>query len=147
MEMALPKGIHTLDAMAAKNWTRPENVFCSDNLGDKVITCMMDPHLCSPGTDHVPILMTLELPMEWAASTPSYNFRVVEWDKFHKELARRLLEMPEPGTLDTASDYETMVSSLTHIFQEMIGAAALLHCQSLNPHCTLRDGGTRNWII
>ena len=125
MEMALPKGIPTLEAMATKNWTRPDNVFCSDNLGDKVITCMTDPRLCGPGTDHVLILTTLELPVEQVDSTPSYNFQAVEWDKFHEELARRLLEMPEPGTLDTTSDYETAVSSLTRILQETIGAAVL----------------------
>ena len=29
MEMVLPKGIPTLEAMVMKNWTRPDNVFCS----------------------------------------------------------------------------------------------------------------------
>ena len=123
MEMALPKGIPTLEAMATKNWTRLDNVFCSDNLGDKVITCTTDPCLRGPGTDHVLILMTLELPVERVDSTPSYNFWAVEWDKFREELARRLLEMPEPVTLDTVSGYENMVSSLTRILQETIGAA------------------------
>ena len=43
MAMALPKGIPTLEAMATKNWTRLDNVFCSSNLEDKVIYCTMDP--------------------------------------------------------------------------------------------------------
>ena len=71
----------------------------------------------------MPILMTLELLVEWVDNTPSYNFQVVEWDKFREELARRLLEMPEPGTLDTVSNYENMVSSLTCILQETISVA------------------------
>ena len=78
MEMALPKGIPILEAMTMKNWMRLDNVFCSNTLGDKVITCTTDPHLRGPGTDHVPILTTLELPVEWVASTPSYNFQAVE---------------------------------------------------------------------
>ena len=43
MEMLLPKDIPTLEVMATKNWTRPDNVFSSDNLGDKVIYCTTDP--------------------------------------------------------------------------------------------------------
>ena len=32
MKMALPKGIPTLEAMNTKNYTRPDNVFCSSAL-------------------------------------------------------------------------------------------------------------------
>ena len=61
MEMLLQKDIPTLEVMVTKNWTRPDNVFGSDNLGDKVIYCTTDPWLRGPGTDHVSILTVLEL--------------------------------------------------------------------------------------
>ena len=34
MYMALLKGIPTLELMATKNWTRPDNIFCSGSLVD-----------------------------------------------------------------------------------------------------------------
>ena len=74
MEMMLPKGIPTLEALATKNWTCPDNVFCSANLGDKVVYCTTDPRLRGPGTDHVPILTVLELPVEQVISDPAHNF-------------------------------------------------------------------------
>ena len=62
MLMALPKDIPTLESLSTKNWTRPDNVFCSSNLDDKIVYCTTDPRLRGPGTDHVPILTALELP-------------------------------------------------------------------------------------
>ena len=55
MYMALPKGIPTLESMVTKNWTRPDNAFCSGNLIDKLVYCTTDLRLCRPSTDHVPI--------------------------------------------------------------------------------------------
>ena len=64
MEMSLPKDIPMLEAMATKNWTQPNNVFSSTRLGDKIIYCMTDPRLRGLGTDHMPILTVLKLPVE-----------------------------------------------------------------------------------
>jgi hypothetical protein len=62
MVMALPKDIPTLEAMFTKNWAQPDNLFCSTNTEEMVTICDTDPRLRGPGTDHVPILTTLELP-------------------------------------------------------------------------------------
>ena len=64
MVMALPKDIPTLEAMATKNWTWPDNVFCSANMEPLLVSCMTHPHLRGPGTDHVPILTMLEFPVK-----------------------------------------------------------------------------------
>ena len=122
MEMALPKGIPTLEAMASKNWTRLDNVFCSDNLGEKVMRCTTDPRLRGPGTDHVPILTTLELSIDRVESVPSYNFWAVEWDKFRTELGIRLGALSEPVQLHSEGEYESAVSGLTRVLQETIQA-------------------------
>ena len=53
MVMALPKNIPTLESMSMKNWTRPDNVFCSANMEAMLVSCMTDPQLRGPGTDHV----------------------------------------------------------------------------------------------
>ena len=75
MEMTLPGDMPTLQAMATKNWMQPDNVFSSSNLADKVVYCTTEPHLQGPGTDHVPIMTIIELPIEQVQAAPSYNFR------------------------------------------------------------------------
>ena len=74
MYMALPKDMPTLESMSTKNWTQPDNVFCSTGLADSVVCCTMDPGLRGPGTDHVPILTALEFPVEQVISVLGYNF-------------------------------------------------------------------------
>ena len=63
MVMALLKDIPTLESMSTKNWTFPDNIFCSANLEEKIVYCTTDPRLRGPSTDHVPILTALELPV------------------------------------------------------------------------------------
>jgi hypothetical protein len=63
MLMILPKDIPTLEAKAMKNWMRPDNVFCSTNTEELVVTRDTGPQLRGPGTDHIPILIMLELPV------------------------------------------------------------------------------------
>ena len=74
MYMALPKDMPTLESMSTKNWTRPDNVFCSTGLVDSVVCCTMDPGLRGPRTDHVPILMAPEFLVEQVISVLGYNF-------------------------------------------------------------------------
>ena len=61
MIMLLPKNIPTLQSMATKNWTRVDNVFATQGTEHLVVACDTDPRLWGPGTDHVPILTTLDL--------------------------------------------------------------------------------------
>jgi len=89
---------------------------------NKVVYCTTDPRLRGPGTDHVPILTVLELPAKRADRTPRYNFRVVEWEDFKKELATRMEELPEPGPIRSEEEYEAAVSGLTRVLQETIHA-------------------------
>lgn len=74
MYLALLKDIPTLESMSTRNWTQPDNIFCSTSLSDSVMSCMMDPQLRGPGMDHVPILMALEFPVEWVSDELGYNF-------------------------------------------------------------------------
>ena len=66
---------------------------------DKVVYCTTDPHLQRPGTNHVPILMVLELPVEQEQKSLTRNFREVDWDEFRKELGARLDELQEEGPI------------------------------------------------
>jgi endonuclease/exonuclease/phosphatase family metal-dependent hydrolase len=54
--MPLPKNIPTLQALNTKNWTRVDNVFCSDHIAEYFIKCNTCPNKRGPSTDHVPIV-------------------------------------------------------------------------------------------
>ena len=43
MAVALPKNIPTLQAFTTKNWTCPDNVFCTENTANSLIHCYTDP--------------------------------------------------------------------------------------------------------
>lgn len=69
MTMALPKDIPTLEALNTKNYTRPDNVFCSAELTGSFVSCNTNPSACPPRTDHLPIISVLDT--ELPASTPT----------------------------------------------------------------------------
>ena len=72
MQMALPSGIPTLE-MVLSNWTRPDNVWCSNNLLNPIISCNINPSICPLRADHLPIVTSLDLLMSRATSFPSHN--------------------------------------------------------------------------
>jgi hypothetical protein len=61
MEMALPKGIPTLEQSSTKNWTRPDNVFASDTIINRFIKCDVDPYRRPPLADHLPIISEIDI--------------------------------------------------------------------------------------
>ena len=74
MVMVLPRDIPTLEAMTMKNWTQPDNVFCTEHSEPLIISCTTDPHLRGPGTYHVIILTILEFPVDSVPASPTHNF-------------------------------------------------------------------------
>lgn len=61
MQMVLPQGINTLEHTTSKNWTRPDNVWIDSKLIDKVAMCDVLPAKRPNCTDHLPILLTLDI--------------------------------------------------------------------------------------
>ena len=120
MVMLLPKDIPTLESMATKNWTRPDNVFGSANLEDKVTFCTTDPQLRGPGTDHVPILTVLELPANRTTTPPSYNFCLTNWGAFRDELQARLVDIPHPTPLSSTDALQNAVHNLMGVLQDVV---------------------------
>ena len=58
--MALPSGIPTLET-ALGNWTRPDNVWRSNNPSNPIISCNTKPSIRPPRADHLPIVTSLDL--------------------------------------------------------------------------------------
>lgn len=66
----LPQGTPTLQSTSTGNWTRPDNALGTEHLLNFVVSCEMAPELRGPKTDHVPILLTLELEPLHASEEP-----------------------------------------------------------------------------
>ena len=120
MHMALLKGIPTLESMVTKNWTHPDNVFCSGNLVNKIVFCTTDLRLQGPSTDHVSIQTALEFSVAQVPDKLGYNFWAVNWETFLKELEGRLMAIPGPESIGSKVGFDEAVSGLTEALQGAI---------------------------
>jgi hypothetical protein len=123
MAMALPKRIPTLQSMSTKNWTRVDNVFCTDNMVGSIVRCDTEPRMRGPGTDHVPILTILDVEVKAEPPAPYRNFRTVDWGHFKEELAEQLERLPDARELHTIDEFNNAVNALTVAIQDAIEAA------------------------
>ena len=120
MYMALPKGIPTVESMVTKNWTHPDNVFCSGNLRDKLVYCTTDPRLCGPCTDHVPIQTALEFPLARVPDEMGHNFRAIDWEVFLKNLEAKLETIAGPAPIGLEDRFDEAMSELMEALQGTI---------------------------
>jgi hypothetical protein len=120
--MTLPKRMPTLQSMATKNWTRVDNIFCTDNAAEAVITCNTSPSLRGPGTDHIPVLTVLDMETRLSPPAPFRNFRMVDWGQFREQLAEHLEAVPGPKELTMAEEFDEAVAALTDAIQATIDA-------------------------
>ncbi|KAJ8591728.1 hypothetical protein M405DRAFT_734610 [Rhizopogon salebrosus TDB-379] len=123
MLQLLPIGLPTLQSCSTGNWTRPDNIFGTEQLLDGVITCTTAPELRGPKTDHVPIHLTLALETPRTDTEPKRNWREVDWPKFNTKLRTLLSLSPPPQPL--ASDVEFQ-DAAKHLTQAILDAAD--HC-------------------
>ncbi len=89
MVLALPPYTPTLRTSAG-NWTRPDNVWRTDNLANPVIACNTDSFLLPPNCDHLPIITTLDLSVPRSTGKIRFNFRDTPWETFRELLEARL---------------------------------------------------------
>lgn len=120
MEMALPKGVPTLQHLVSKRYSRPDNVFCSSVISEMVIRCEVDPRARPTKTDHFPIVTILELPQERIKPKATYDFRMADWEDFRENLTIRLAEIPEPSPLLTDQDFQKAAEDLTEAIRDTI---------------------------
>jgi len=120
MTMALPKGIPTLKHMVTRRYSRPDNVFCTDNLLDYITKCDVAPELRPTNTDHFPIATTLQLPSTHITPKHSHNFKMTEWKDFNCELINNLQEIPQPAQITTVDQLQTATLDLTQAIQKTI---------------------------
>ncbi|KIJ06408.1 hypothetical protein PAXINDRAFT_24238, partial [Paxillus involutus ATCC 200175] len=120
MVMALPKNMPTLEALATRNWTRPDNVFCSDNTTESIVSCHTEPALRGPLTDHVPILTVLDLEIQRTSIKRMRNFKDVDWKEFQKTLKNKLAKYPPTQPIVTDTELQTTAEGFTKAVMETI---------------------------
>lgn len=120
MVMALPKGLPTLQSSSSKNWTRPDNVFCTDHTSDSFIRCSTNPALRGPATDHLPILSILDLEIPRATTEEKHNYRETDWDEFNTLLAAELDKIPPAQPLVTDEEFQQAARNLTNAIQRTV---------------------------
>jgi len=120
LEMALPNGIPTHCHSITKWWTRLDNVFISENSTDMVIACDALTEHRGINTDHVPILMELDMGIVTNDVKPIPNFREVDWDKFRKALTRHLGLAQAEEQIISQRQLDARCGVLTEAIQSMI---------------------------
>ncbi|KAF9245440.1 hypothetical protein BU15DRAFT_32663, partial [Melanogaster broomeanus] len=118
--MTLPKGQPTLQVSSSKNWTRPDNVFCTDHTSEAFSSCKVHPELRGPTTDHVPILSTLELEIPSATTENIRNYREVDWEKFKEKLKAELSPMYPIQPITTRTNFQNMALQLSTAIQNTV---------------------------
>ena len=121
MRMPLPPNIPTLQALSTGNWTRPDNVWCSNHSTDLFTQCNTNPGLRGPNTDHLPILSTLELPTTRNIPKPSRNFRTTDWKEFANHLMT-LLPTEEPKRLTSTAEFREALDSINNALKSTVEA-------------------------
>ena len=118
--MALPPKRPTLRALSTGNWTRPDNVWCTNHSSDLFIKCDTNPGLQGPNTDHLPILSTLDIPLTKNIRPPFRNFRDTNWDDFAKHLTASLANGPAPKRLTSQAEFRNALDRVNNSIKAAI---------------------------
>ncbi|KAH9055899.1 hypothetical protein EDB87DRAFT_1549170, partial [Lactarius vividus] len=90
MDMALPKGIPTHIHNVMKKWSRLDNVFATEHTLRTITTCNTLPGEQGINTDHLPIVMVLDMELIKAPKKTLRNFKEVNWKSFMEALKNKL---------------------------------------------------------
>jgi len=108
----LPKDILTLQSTNSGNWTRLDNIFCTDHTCGTLITCDTDPGRRGPNTDHVLVLTQFDMSLVASADSPSWNYHEVDWEKFNSTINEALSNINPPSPLDMVESFQAAARSL-----------------------------------
>lgn len=115
----LPNRIPTLQSLNTGNWTRPDNIFGTEQILDMVISCTTDPEARGPKMDHLPIQLILDTNILSTDEEPHRNWRDVDWEKFNEALSNSLSPHP-PLPLATDEEFQFMAGFITQCITETV---------------------------
>ena len=116
----LPRNKPTLQSSSSKNWTRPDNTFCTEHTCSALMSCDTDPGRRGPNTDHLPILTHFDLSLEQSDQAPSWNYREVDWKAFNATLDKALAKIAPPQSVSTADEFQTLARHLDEALRSTV---------------------------
>lgn len=120
LQMLLEQGVPTLEATRTKNLTRPDNVFASEGIVERTLTCTVYPDRRPPYTDHFPVSTEIELTVEEPTDIPRHNFRMVDWDEFKETLKDGLHAQNIPKHIRNKMSFDSTLKGLMTSLQKSI---------------------------
>ena len=125
MDLALPPGIPTYES-AAGNWTRPNNIWRSNNPANLIISCDTKPSLRPQKVDHLPIVTILDLSVSHTTPFPSCNMRQVDYTSFNDKLCAQLEAHCPASCLRRKEDLDIAADSLVNTINEIMEESLLI---------------------
>lgn len=121
MVQILPSNTPTYET-AARNWTRPDNVWLSHHALNLYTACFTDPAIRPTHADHLPIVTIIDMPVARSHPKISPNFRSINFTDFNATLKTWLDQDSTARHIATEQEFHNKVNTLTKIIQEMINA-------------------------
>ena len=116
----LPKDLPTLCTLASGNFTRPDNVFTSEMLATAIVKCTMIPEEQPTRTEHLPIVIMLDMEPNLRTEAPNFNFRAMDWDDFKKALVSRLGRLEVGEELHTKGELYDWLDKPTQAIRNIV---------------------------
>ena len=120
MHMTLPPGLATLEALATRNRTRVDNVYCDEQSAGLIDICTTREDWRPVKTDHFPIITHVRAFVERTRARPRYDYRLVDWDEFNETLAARLKGIPNTGRIHTTEEADGRLRALEDALRETV---------------------------
>ena len=113
MRLTLPLGIPTYKTTQG-NWTRPDNVWRSNNPLDPIVICDIKPSLHPPCADHLPIITEFNMLIRQAQSFPTHNMHKANFLVINKKLRMRLEAQHPAKCIHNKNDIDEVANNLVH---------------------------------
>ncbi|KAJ3876154.1 hypothetical protein F5051DRAFT_306814, partial [Lentinula edodes] len=118
--MVLPSGLPTLRSFSTGNYTRVDNVFCSEELTDRVIICRTTPERQPVKTDHFPIVTVLDLQNTVVEKRERWNWAQVDWEDFRENLSEEIQILGNPRELETEAQFWAALTAFDQVVEKVV---------------------------
>ncbi|THU77757.1 hypothetical protein K435DRAFT_701710, partial [Dendrothele bispora CBS 962.96] len=134
LEMTLPAGIPTLEALSTGNFTRVDNVFCTSTMAERTIRCDTDPGLRPTKTDHFPIVTTLDIRAPLVSSEERLNWKTVKWKELCERLEEDLRLIGEPKEIESKEEFWERLRQVNRVIEDVLRDRDIVALTADSPH-------------
>ncbi|KAJ3794384.1 hypothetical protein GGU11DRAFT_652495, partial [Lentinula aff. detonsa] len=117
--MALPEHLPTLCAHNSGNYTRVDNVFCSEDLAEHIMTCNTIPAKRPVLTDHIPIHTIIDVRIPHVDQRTRWNWAQTDWTKFKERTREELERIAPPKELNDEDEFNEALTTFDDMFTRL----------------------------